>query len=116
MKQTDNPIVILELLHLAQTVLHGVVPSLSDLRRIENLRSHLIHEDDPALFPIRAAASELDTIPSPSIRSHFSENFLASEDERCREYLMAATDEIKAACQRILSAPWLSDGGPHPSM
>jgi len=108
MRQDHNDAALTELRELLCAVLVRDVPKLADLRRIEQLRRCIEHQDDPGFFPIRAAVSDLDTVPDEGRRELFSEQFLKKQDEECAVYLEVARDDLRKGASALLHSSWLA--------
>lgn len=107
MSQAYNNAMLAELRELLGAILTSDVPRITDLREVERLRASIEQQDDPGFFAIRAAVSDLDTVPDESRRELFSEHFLKEQDQQCAAYLQAAADDVRKAASALLHSSWL---------
>jgi hypothetical protein len=91
--------------HVAQAILAEQVDLLTGVREIVDLRrglpEPLISDEDVMTFV--AVESELDDVPTGSVRSRWDASALAEKDQRASAILSSAKESIDRACQGVIA-------------
>ena len=102
----------LELIHLADDMLHGKVYLIEGVRKICSLRHAVGDPDNDVFMPIRAIDSETDHYSLGKMRSHCAVEYLERMDREIALYLDDAKQDILDACSEIIkvfSSPAVPD-------
>ena len=92
----------LELLSIANKVLHGQINPIEGIRKINALRYDIGDSENEVFLPIRGIDSETDHFPLGTVRKNWDIVALKEIDDEMESYLLKAKNDIFQSCQEII--------------